>query len=455
MLKIVVAVKFYRGDIGPFDEAALECALSVPDAEVTVIAMAPGSVKQKLEFYTRLGAERAILISDPAYAGSDTLATAKVLARAVKMLRPDLVLCGRQSLNGDTAQVPPQLAVFAGYGFIPYVMKFGVDTAKTRLGNIKVSLPVVMSVERIATLRMPRIGSRVKNAEIWDNAVLQLDKEDCGTAGAKTHVLRVYEKQENRRNCAFIAAGSLHDAIINAMQKKQVIVEENTGKSEKLENICVYGEGAVSEAKKLGENIIAPKEQTPRAMADEIRRLGVRAVLFEANLKYRSVAPQVAAYLNEGLAADCIGFRVNGGRISMYRPASAESTVAEVVCTGDIQLATVRCKTQGAGLVFGIGWGARGHAKQITALAEKYGAEVVSSRRVADADILPYETQVGLTGKIIAPRVYVAFGISGAVQHIVGIERAGTVIAVNKDKNAKIFDYADYGITEDINNVGL
>lgn len=455
MLKIAVAVKFYKGDIGPFDEAALECALSVPDAEVTIIAMAPNSAKQKLEFYTRLGVKRAILISDPAYAGSDTLATAKVLARAVQRLRSDLVLCGRQSMNGDTAQVPPQLAVFAGYSFVPYVMRFGVEAAETRLGNVKISLPAVMSVERIAALRMPRMGSRVKAAEVWDNSVLQLDKEDCGAAGSKTRVLRVYEKRENRRNCAFIAASGLHGAIVNAMQKKQTVIEEDPGKAEKLETIWVYGEGAVAEAKKLGENVIVRKEQTPRAMADEIRGSGVRAVLFEANLKYRAAAPQVAAYLNEGLAADCIGFRVNGGRLSMYRPAAAESTVAEVVCMGSVQLATVRCKTQGAGLVFGIGWGAREYVDRIAAFAEKYGADVVCSRRIADAGILPYETQVGLTGKIIVPKVYVAFGVSGAVQHVVGIERAGTVIAVNKEKDAKIFDYADYGITEDIKNVEL
>ena len=455
MLKIAVAVKFYKGDIGPFDEAALECALSVPDAEVTVIAMAPVAAKQRLEFYTRLGAERAILISDPAFAGSDTLATAKVLARAVKLLGPDLVLCGRQSVDGDTAQVPPQLAVLSGYAFIPYVMKFGAGTAETRLGSVKISLPAVMSLERIAALRMPRIGSRVKAAEIWDNSVLRLKREDCGAAGAKTRVLRVYEKQENRRNCAFIAANELHDAIVNAMRKKQTFIEDRKETTEKLENICAYGAGAVSEAEKIAEKIIFPREQTPRAMAEEIRRLGAGTVFFEANLKYRAAAPQVAAYLNEGLAADCIGFRVHGGRVSMYRPAAAESTVAEVICTGDIQLATVRCKTQGAGLVFGIGWGAREYADRIAALAEKYGAEVVSSRRVADAGILPYETQVGLTGKIIAPKVYVAFGVSGAVQHIVGIERAGTVIAVNKEKDAKIFDYADYGIAEDINDVGL
>lgn len=455
MLRIVVAVKFYKGDIGPFDEAALECALSVGDAEVTLVAMAPPAAKQRLEFCTRLGAERAILISDPAYAGSDTLATAKVLARAVEMLRPDLVLCGRQSINGDTAQVPPQLAALAGYGFIPYVTKFGTDRAETRLGEVKVSLPAVMSIERIAALRMPRMGSRAKTAEIWDNSVLLLDIKDCGEAGAKTRVLRVYKKEENRRNCTFIEAGCLRNAIEKAMQKRQAVVHKENEQAKKLDSICVYGAGAMAEAKKVAENIIFPKEETPRAIADEIRRLGAKTVFFEANPKYRAVAPQVAAYLNEGLAADCIGFRVNGDRLSMYRPASAESTVAEVVCTGDVQLATVRCETQGARLAFGIGWGARGYLERIAEFAEKYGAEVVCSRRIADAGVMSYGTQVGLTGKIIAPKVYVAFGISGAVQHIVGIERAETVIAVNKDKNAKIFDCADYGITEDIKDVGL
>ena len=66
-----------------------------------------------------------------------------------------------------------------------------------------------------------------------------------------------------------------------------------------------------------------------------------------------------------------------------------------------------------------------------------------------------YQSQVGLTGKIVRPKVYVAFGISGAVQHIVGMENSGTVIAINTDKDANIFDYADYGVTEDIKNVEL
>lgn len=67
--------------------------------------------------------------------------------------------------------------------------------------------------------------------------------------------------------------------------------------------------------------------------------------------------------------------------------------------------------------------------------------------------ICEYSCQVGLTGKVISPKVYVAFGISGKVHHIVGIERANTVIAINNDKNAKIFDNADIGIVDNIHNL--
>jgi hypothetical protein len=83
-------------------------------------------------------------------------------------------------------------------------------------------------------------------------------------------------------------------------------------------------------------------------------------------------------------------------------------------------------------------------------LAKKHNAEICCSRTVVDMNAMPYECQVGLTGRTIAPKVYVAFGISGAVQHTCAIEGATKIIAVNHDKNARIFDYADYGIIKEI-----
>ena len=71
---------------------------------------------------------------------------------------------------------------------------------------------------------------------------------------------------------------------------------------------------------------------------------------------------------------------------------------------------------------------------------------MVTTRKMVDNDILPYTMQVGLTGKTVSPPVYIAVGVSGAVHHIAGMQKSGTVIAINTDKDAPIFDYADYGI---------
>ena len=129
---------------------------------------------------------------------------------------------------------------------------------------------------------------------------------------------------------------------------------------------------------------------------------------------------------------------------------------ADIVCDGDTAFATVRTvKKEGADVIFSVGKGAVEYVEQITALAKEFDAEVCCSRIVADSGKLPYEKQVGLTGRTVCPKVYVAFGISGAVQHTCAIAGAGMVIAVNTDKKARIFDYADYGIVMEVKNVKL
>ena len=111
-MKILVCVKVIQGEINPFDESALECALSLSN-DVTVISMGPESSKPALHKLTRLGA-KVILISDSIFAGSDTLATSYVLSKQIKKMDYDLILCGRQSIDGDTAQVGPMLSAKLG-----------------------------------------------------------------------------------------------------------------------------------------------------------------------------------------------------------------------------------------------------------------------------------------------------------------------------------------------------
>ena len=87
------------------------------------------------------------------------------------------------------------------------------------------------------------------------------------------------------------------------------------------------------------------------------------------------------------------------------------------------------------------------------AFATSLNAETAASRLMVDHDFMPYAAQVGLTGKTVNPDVYIALGVSGAVHHIAGIRQSGTVIAVNSDPKAPIFDYADYGIVCDVQEI--
>ena len=110
-------------------------------------------------------------------------------------------------------------------------------------------------------------------------------------------------------------------------------------------------------------------------------------------------------------------------------------------------MATLRTKTETkAPVVVGVGMGVKGKLVEVELFANKIGADMAASRAIVDSGALPYEMQVGVTGRSISPEVYIAIGISGAVHHISGIRTAKTIIAINSDKDAPIFDFADYGI---------
>jgi electron transfer flavoprotein alpha subunit len=112
-------------------------------------------------------------------------------------------------------------------------------------------------------------------------------------------------------------------------------------------------------------------------------------------------------------------------------------------------MATVRTDSgSDSRVMIGMGFGVKDCMDCVKTLADEWNAELCASRKLVDNGYAIYDMQVGLTGKTVSPPVYVAVGISGAVHHIAGMERAGTVIAINPDRDAPIFDYADYGIVE-------
>ena len=114
------------------------------------------------------------------------------------------------------------------------------------------------------------------------------------------------------------------------------------------------------------------------------------------------------------------------------------------------QMATVRTKSESSDIIVSGGKGVKDSLDKLYDLADKLGAQLGASRGLVDLDGAPYENQIGLTGKTVSPKIYIAAGISGAIHHTVAIEGAGTVIAINPDKDARIFEYSDFGIISEL-----
>lgn len=453
--RIVVLLKYFKGDLNPFDGAALECALEMGVREIIAVSLAPMSALSAFQGLTRLGI-KGVFISDPLYAGSDTQATSFILAETIKRLNPDLIFCGRQSVDGDTAQVPPMLAQRLGFAIKTRVMGFENESVRLRNGEVFVpQSKTVLTFEKIKTLRFPSIFSKLVAVDIWDNSVLQLPIQKCGLVGSPTRVLKSYESNVGRRTCQCFGAESLPMLIEKALQKERISQAQETG--QKLDTVYFVG-NVKSVAEGIANHTIELQatDKTAEEFAKELQKKQAQFVLWEDSETLKILASQVAAETGAGLCADCISFRVENNKLVMTRPALGGNVTADIVSTSEMTFATVRTvKKEGSEIIFSVGKGAVDEIENITKLAQKYGAEVCCSRIVADSGKSPYEKQVGLTGRTVCPKVYVALGISGAVQHTCAISGAGTVIAVNTDKQARIFDYADYGIIDDIKNITI
>lgn len=449
-MKILVCVKVISGEINPFDESALECALRL-SSDVTVVTMGPKSCEDVLKPLTRLGA-KAVLISDTAYAGSDTLATSYILSEAIKKMEYDLILCGRQSVDGDTAQVGPMLATMLNIPLITNALSVEEEsesvTAKTRLGEETAKLPALVTVERGYVLRFPSIFSKLGEVETIDNSQIGCDTEKCGLKGSPTRVLETFENQRGRRKCKFITRDELLPLIEDLKNQSEENIEAKEIKA-KLKSVWAVGEEVLEKAREIAEEVILIEKMDASGIAKKAEAEKPSVILWNADLWGRKTAPQVAAMLKTGLCADCTQLEADGDTLLMYRPARGGNIYAKIKCLTNPQMATVRTKAESSDIIVSMGKGAVESIDRVKAFAEEIGAELGASRGMVDAGKLPYEMQVGLTGKTVSPKIYIAIGISGAVHHTCAIEGADTVIAVNPDRDARIFEYADYGILSD------
>jgi electron transfer flavoprotein alpha subunit len=272
----------------------------------------------------------------------------------------------------------------------------------------------------------------------------------------------------------------------------------------------VIGKGVRGLAEKAAANQLAEvllvehdllERYTPDGFAIALRQVVTQTqpdlVLLAHTYQVRDYAPKLAASLGKGMIADCVGYRAEKDRIVFVRQMFQGKTAADVSFTGappwfvsfqagafrgdqvargasgapvtainvNLQAEQIRTKplelfreakqavdlTQ-APILVAIGRGIK--APENIPLAEKLaklmGGELAASRPICDEGWLPMDRQIGSSGQTVAPKLYLALGISGAIQHVVGMKGSRTIVAINKDQNAPIFEVADYGIVGDI-----
>jgi len=233
-------------------------------------------------------------------------------------------------------------------------------------------------------------------------------------------------------------------------------------------------------------------EPYARALAQVVAEAKPKAVLVPYTAMGKDLAPRAAARLGAGLVSDCVSFAVKDGRLEARRPMYAGKAYATVRWEGDPQMATLRPNvfplekadasrkaevTKGqvdtsarakvtavhaaaagkvelseAQIIVSGGRGLKGpeNFHLIQGLADALGAAVGASRAVVDAGWVDHQLQVGQTGKTVSPTLYVACGISGAIQHLAGMSTSKVIVAINKDPDAPIFKVASYGLVGDV-----
>lgn len=201
--------------VNPYDLYAVEEAIRIREkhgGKVTAVSMGPPQAEEVLKEAISMGADDAVLLTDRAFAGADTWATALTLATAIKKLGFDLVICGKQAVDGDTAQVGPELAEFLGIPSVTFVSKVeesGDRHLKVRrmmeegYQVVEVSFPCLLTV--VKEINEPRIPSlrgklRARSTEIkvWDSLQLSVDSSRIGLEGSPTRVIRIFTPTKTR-----------------------------------------------------------------------------------------------------------------------------------------------------------------------------------------------------------------------------------------------------------------
>ena len=522
----------------------------------TVVTLGPEGAEDVLREAVAWGADAGLHACDPAFAGSDTLATARALAAVLRAAGPfDLILLGRNSIDGETGQVGPELAQLLDLPFASGVRRMhdGGPLWQLELEHddgtqeVELALPAVLSVaERLCDpCKVDPAGrAAVSPARLTRMGASRLGPGPWGVAGSPT-VVGATRPMEHARTMLILdgPVGTQVEEAVRELSRRGALTarpataaaapgDDRTGDRGASRIITVLAEPGrervteelLGAAARLGDEVGAavhvlcpdPGDAAPwgavdaptlgRAGADIVLLLGgsaaaedvadalaalVRetapwAVLAPSTAFGREVTGRAAAATHSGLVGDAIALAAREGVLVAAKPAFAGALVADITCRSATQMVTVRpgvlpapprrpqrdvpvlTRTAGtrgrvrvladrrdddvetlarAPVVIGVGTGvAPEEYEELSPLAAVLGAELAATRKVTDRGWAPRSRQVGITGRSIAPRLYVAVGLSGKFNHMVGVRAAETILAVNTDRDAPVFEHCDVGI---------
>ena len=563
-------------EVNPYDALGVSLAARLKaerGAEVVAVTMGPPQASEALAQALALGADRAIHLNDRAFAGSDTLATARALSIALEREGCDLIICGRNSADSETGQVGPEIAETLGIPQITAVSRLeiaedGESLFAVRLNDeghqeVECELPALISVtdgaaEETYPSRESMEAARQKTILEVTAADLSEDTSQFGESGSPTWVNDIFSV-ESGRDARVIRNATAEEAVSQVMELLdergafdgggssgqeaaprgsrmdlgacgaiwvaaevmggviRPVTLELLGRARELApslgttvEAVLIGSGEESHIRELtayGADM-AHVADSPRlalydtethtaVLAEAIEEHSPFAVLLPSTANGRDLAARVAGRLGLGLTGDCVGVEIDDeGRLSQLKPAFGGSIVAPILSKTLPNMATVRsgllsaCEpdysvdpavnrldapeggwgssrvrvvssvvdesAEGADLeraarVVSVGMGIGGPENMgpIRELADALGASIGTTRDVADAGWLPRQYQIGISGKSVAPELYIAVALRGPFNHTVGIQRAGTVIAINNSARSPIFRAADCGIVGD------
>ncbi|MBF8267047.1 MAG: electron transfer flavoprotein alpha/beta subunit [Dehalococcoidia bacterium] len=561
--------------ISSIDRRALLTAIRLRDevgGSVTVLTMGPPQAQSALRECLALGADRAVHLTDRVFGGADTLATARTLAQAMRKLAPDLILCGKFTIDSQTGQVPSEVAELLGLPQLTAIRKLRPTESPDILWveretdegyeQYHITLPALMSVtELVIASRRPSPeelqAAAGKPLETWSAAELGGDPSLYGAAGSPTRVADLRSARLERTGQVIsgeapeeaaqqLVAYLLDNGLFQSrgpgaerLPRRAKPIKTNPGRAIWVFSELVEGHprsvtyellGRAQEmAEELGGEVAAllvggpsvnkhtatlgaygadtvyvaanerlkgyDTEGYTQIIAAAVRERKPYMLLFPATTNGRDLAPRVAARLQVGLTGDCVALEIDSnGEVAQIKPAFGGNIVSPIYSRTVPIMATVRpgiltahkpnrtarpkvislsplqdtpsrvrllesvvepglgaTMLDDADVVVAVGMGIGGpeNVPVVREMAEVMDGALASSLRVSSAGWLPPQVQLGLTGRTVAPRFYIAVGVSGAPNHLVGAMKAEHIIAINTDPAAPIFKSANFGIVGD------